>query len=325
MEYKDYYKTLGVEKTAPQEEIKKAYRKLAKKYHPDANKGDSASEAKFKEISEAYEVLGDEKKRKKYDAFGNQTQFAGGHDFDPSQYGFGGGNVRYEYAGSGDRSDFFNMFFSGAFDDLFSAARGNGSNTYYYQDGGDMSDLFMGARQQKKRAYDGENIEAQISLTPQEGAAGVSRQIAVKTGAGTRTINFKVPAGVRDGETIRLKGQGQQGAGGGKDGDILLTVRMEKSDKYSFDGDRLVMREDISPWDAALGAKLPVNTLDGRIMVKVPAGVQTGSKIRVAGKGYPFRGRERGDLFIEFSIKNPANLTGAQRKLYEQLREKSKN
>lgn len=324
MEYKDYYKTLGVEKTASQEEIKKAYRKLAKKHHPDANKGDGAAEAKFKEISEAYEVLGDEQKRKKYDAFGNQTQFTGGYDFDPAQYGFGGGNVRYEYARTGDRSDFFNMFFSGAFDDLFSAVRGNGGGTYYYQSGDNIEDLFMSKRQQRKRAYDGENIEAQISLTPQEGAAGVSKQITVKTESGTRTINFKVPAGVRDGETIRLKGQGQQGTGGGKSGDIMLTVRMEKSDKYSFDGDKLVMRADISPWDAALGTKLPVDTLDGRIMVNVPAGVQTGSKIRVAGKGYPFRGKARGDLFIEFRIKNPTILTSAQKKLYEQLREKSK-
>ncbi len=322
MEYKDYYKTLGVEKTAPQDEIKKAYRRLAKKHHPDANKGDSASEAKFKEISEAYEVLGDEQKRKKYDAFGSRTQFSGGHNFDPAQYGFGGGNVRYEYAGAGDRSDFFNMFFSGAFDDLFSAAREGGGGTYYYQSGDDM-DFFTGGGRQRG-AYDGENIEARISLTPREGAAGVSRQIAVKTENGTRTINFKVPAGVRDGETIRLKGQGRQGQGGGKSGDLLLTVSMEKDAKYMFDGDKLIMRADINPWDAALGTKLPADTLDGRIMVNVPAGVQTGSKIRVAGKGYPFRGKARGDLLIEFSIKNPVSLTDAQKKLYEQLREKSK-
>lgn len=316
MEYKDYYKILGVEKTASQDEVKKAYRKLAKKHHPDANKGNSASEEKFKEISEAYEVLGDEQKRKKYDTFGNQTQFAGGHNFDPSQYGFG--NVRYEHAGSGDRSDFFNMFFSGAFDDLFSAAQGNGA--YYYQTGDDMSNLFGGGRQHKARAYDGENIQAQISLTPEEGAFGVARQIAVKTDKGMRTINFKVPAGVSDGETIRIKGQGQQGAGGGKSGDIMLTVHMTNSARYSFDDGKLVMHADISPWDAALGAKLAVDTFNGRIMVNVPPGVQTGKRIRVAGRGYPFRGKAQGNLLIELSIKNPVRLTDSQKKLYEQLK-----
>lgn len=318
VEYKDYYATLGVEKTASQDEIKKAYRKLAKKHHPDVNKGNSASEAKFKDIGEAYEVLGDEAKRKKYDAFGNQTQFAGGNDFDPSQYGFNG-STRYQYAGSADRSDFFNMFFSDAFNDLFGGAQTGGRTSRVYQSG-DLDGLFGHAGGGARRARAGGDIEAQISITVEEGAAGGEKRISLQTQEGTRGLNFKLPAGVRDGETIRLKGQGYAGTGGGKAGDLRMTVRMEKSARFALEGEKLITTADVFPWDAALGVKLPVDTLDGRIMVSLPAGVQTGSRIRVAGKGYPFRGKPRGDLMIDVRIKNPAALSGEQRKLYEKLR-----
>lgn len=324
MEYKDYYAILGVEKSASQDEIKKAYRKLAKKHHPDTNKGDAASEAKFKEISEAYEVLGDADKRKKYDTFGNQTQFAGGQNFDPSQYGFGGGKVRYEYAS--DYSDFFNMIFSDGFDlgGLFGSSRKGGGRTSRVYQGGGMDDLFSRAGGGAVRAQKGADIEAQISVTPEEGAEGTEKRISLQTQSGTRSLGFKIPAGVRDGETIRLKGQGHPGGGGGQSGDLRLIVQMEKSARYSFEGDKLITSVDVYPWDAALGVKLPIDTLDGRIMVSIPAGVQTGSRIRVAGKGYPFRGQSsRGDLLIDVRIKNPSPLTEAQRRLYEQLRDKA--
>ncbi len=320
MEYKDYYAILGVEKTASQDEIKKAYRKLAKKHHPDVNKGNSASEAKFKDISEAYEVLGDETKRKKYDTFGSQTHFSGGQDFDPSQFGFDGRNVRYEYAGAGDYSDFFNMFFSEGVDlsDLFGGARGGRTSRTYQR--GSMDDLFSQTGRRASRAQHGANVEAQISITPEEGAAGGEKRISLQTQTGTRSLNFKIPAGVRDGETIRLKGQGHEGAGGGNTGDLRLTVKMEKSTRFALEDDKLITTADVTPWDAALGVKLPVDTLDGRIMVNLPAGVQTGSRIRVAGKGYPFRGKPRGDLMIDVRIKNPVHLSEKQRKLYEELR-----
>lgn len=322
MEYKDYYATLGTEKSASQDEIKKAYRKLAKKHHPDANKGNAASEAKFKEITEAYEVLGDAEKRKKYDMFGNQTQFAGGQNFDPSQYGFGGGNVH----DAGDYSDFFNTFFSDAFDlgDLFGQGRtGGGRNTRVYQGGG-MDGLFGRAGGGAPRSQKGADIEAQISVTPEEGAAGGEKRISLQMQSGTRSLSFKIPAGVRDGETIRLKGQGHPGSGGGQSGDLRLTVHMEKGTRFALEGEKLVIAVDVFPWDAALGVKQPIDTLDGRIMVSIPAGVQTGSRIRVAGKGYPFRGQsDRGDLMIDVRIKNPSTLTEAQRRLYEQLREKA--
>jgi curved DNA-binding protein len=323
MQYKDYYAILGVDKTASKEDIKKAYRKLAKQHHPDANKGNKASEDKFKEISEAYEVLGDDEKRKKYDMFGSQAQYANGADFDPSQYGFNGGNVRYEYSGGGDHSDFFNMFFSEGFDlsSLFGgAARGGRTTSRVYQ-GDDISDLFGGGAGRAPRVRSGQHVEAEIEITVEEGAAGTEKRVSLQTETGTRTINFKVPKGVRDGETIRLKGQGHAGQNGGQAGDLRMTVKLTSGGRFAFEDGHLVTPLDVRPWDAALGAKLNVDTLDGRISVKVPAGVQTGSKIRIAGKGYPSRDNSRGDLFIKVRLVNPAHLTNEQKALYEKLKE----
>jgi curved DNA-binding protein len=323
MQYKDYYAILGVNKTASKEDIKKAYRKLAKLHHPDANKGNKASEDKFKEISEAYEVLGDDEKRKKYDMFGSQAQYANGADFDPSQYGFNGGNVRYSTAGGGDHSDFFNMFFSEGFDlsSLFGgAARGGRTTSRVYQ-GDDISDLFGGGAGRAPRVRSGQHVEAEIEITVEEGAAGTEKRVSLQTETGTRTINFKVPKGVRDGETIRLKGQGHAGQNGGQAGDLRMTVKLTSGGRFAFEDGHLVTTLDVRPWDAALGAKLNVDTLDGRISVKVPAGVQTGSKIRIAGKGYPSRDGGRGDLFIKVRLVNPAHLTNEQKALYEKLKE----
>ncbi len=325
MEYKDYYAILGVEKTATQEDIRKAYRKLAKQYHPDMNKGDKKSEEKFKDVGEAYEVLGDAEKRKKYDMFGNQTNFSGGANFDPSQYGWQGGNAHYTYTSSGDHSDFFNMFFSDAFDlsSLFGgAARGGGRQTRVYE-GDDFGELFgrAGAGSRAQRTINGQHIEAQIEITPEEGAAGAEKRVALETETGTRTINFKVPKGVKDGETIRLKGQGRAGAGGGAAGDLRMTVKLIPSARFAPEGNDLITTADIYPWDAALGTKRNVETLDGMIAVKIPAGMQSGSRIRVAGKGYPVRTGKRGDLFIKVRIVNPAHLTGEQKKLYEKLKD----
>jgi len=323
MQYKDYYAILGVEKTATKEEIKKAYRKLAKQYHPDANKGDKASEEKFKDISEAYEVLGDEEKRKKYDMFGNQAQYANGTDFDPSRYGWNGGNVHYSSAEGGDHSDFFNMFFSEGFDlsSLFGGAGRTGRTTSRVYQSGDLGDLFGGTGAGRApRVHDGQHIEAEIEITPEEGAAGVEKRIALQTETGTRTINFKVPKGVKDGETIRLKGQGHSGINGGQAGDLRMTVKLVSGGRFALEDGHLVTSLDVHPWDAALGAKKTVDTLDGRIAVKIPAGVQTGSKIRITGKGYPSRDGSRGDLYIKVRLVNPAHLTNEQKALYEKLK-----
>lgn len=306
MEYKDYYSILGVDKTATPDEIKKAYRKLAKKYHPDKNSGDAKAEEMFKDIGEAYEVLGDAEKRTQYDQFGQQVPFQNGHDFDPSQYGFNDGNVRYEYSTAGDHSDFFNMFFGRGFD--------GGSG------GINIEDLFGGQSSRAHRVYDGDNIEAEIEITPEEGAEGITQRITLQTSSGKKNITFKIPKGVRSGEKIRLKGQGNPGTGGGKSGDLILIVRFKSSPRFTIDGPDLITTVDLMPWDAALGAKVPVKTLDGRIMVTIPEGIQTDNKIRIAGKGYPVRSGLRGDLYIKVRIVNPKTLSTEVRKLYEELK-----
>lgn len=307
MEYKDYYGILGVDKNAAQDEIKKAYRKLAKKYHPDVNKNNKEAEKKFKEINEAYEVLGDEEKRKKYDTFGSQYNFQNGFDFDPSRYGFG--NVRYEYGTSGSSqgySDFFNMFFG-------------------KESGFDFGSIFEGfgsasaGRRAGSYSKKGEDVEVQIEVTPEEGYKGVEKRINLRGINGEKKINFKVPKGVKDGEKIRLKGQGKEGFGGGPKGDLILSVKIKADGNYTLEGNDITTTLDVLPWTAALGGKMDVDTLDGRIKVKIPEGIQSDSKIRVAGKGYIDKNGVRGDLYIKIRIVNPKIITPEMKKLFKEL------
>jgi len=313
MKFRDYYEVLGVDKKASADEIKKAYRKLAKKYHPDTHPGDKNAEEKFKEVNEAYEVLGDEQKRKKYDQFGAQGQFRNGVDFDPSAYGFGN-NIHYEFrqAGNSDFSDFFNMFFGGASpfdpfgeDGLFGSKRGRSSR-------------FTQSRQMK-----GEDSEAVLRITIAEGFSGAERRIGLRSGSGEKTISLKIPAGIKAGEKIKLAGQGGPGINGGRNGDLYLKVEFIQDPDFELNGLNLEGRLALYPWEAALGTEKPYQTLDGRISVKIPAGIQTDSKIRVAGKGYRDRNGARGDLFLRIRIVNPEKLTKAQLNLYEQLRKVS--
>ena len=309
MKYKDYYQILGVDKNAAQDEIKKAYRRLAKKYHPDAHPGDKKAEEKFKEINEAHEVLGDEEKRKKYDKFGQNFNFYNGYEFDPAQYGFGN-NIRYEYwtGGANDFSDFFNMFFGGRgfdFDGIFSRMR----------TGASMGEEDAFSKQFSPR---GQDIEAEIEITAEEGFKGAEKRVAIGGNGIQKTISFKVPPGIKPGEKIKLAGQGNRGINGGKNGDLYLKVNF-KPGRFELNGSDLEAFIDLAPWEAALGAEIPFNTIDGRIIVKIPAGVQTGSKIRVAGKGYR-DGKRRGDLYIKVRIVNPPALSIQERDLYEKLR-----
>lgn len=315
MQYRNYYETLGVDKSASQEEIKKAYRRLAKKYHPDANPGKKEAEEKFKAINEAYEVLGDEAKRRKYDNIGQGFNFQEGYDFDPSQYGFGR-NVRYEYttSSSNDFSDFFNMLFGGGFS-------GSGFNG-----GGISIDEILGRgtgneRYSRRRSMAGEDSEAEIEITPEEGFTGVEKRVTISGLNGGRTISFRVPAGIREGEKIKLSGQGGPGLNGGRNGDLYLSVRFKQGGLFEINGNDLTARIDLAPWEAALGAEVPFDTIDGRIMVKIPPGVQTDSRIRVAQKGYRTSEGRRGDLLLKVRIVNPAPLTREEKELYEKLKQ----
>lgn len=296
MKYKDYYAILGVKKEATQDEIKKAFRKLAKRHHPDANPNNKASEDKFKEISEAYEVLGNVDKRKKYEDMANDANLRNGSDFDPAQSRYG--NVRQEQrqsAEGNDFSDFFNAFFGG----------GGGSFN--------MDDLFAkgssGNRRTRAYAQDGEDNEAEINITLREAFHGEEKKVTINNGRSTRTISFKIPAGIKSGEKIKLRGQGEPGINGGKNGDILLRVSYIEDDKLKINGLDLETIQDIFPWDAALGNEMQIETIDGKILVKIPAGIQTDSKIRVPGKGYRDTHDKRGNFYIKIRIVNPKPLS----------------
>ncbi|NSW91983.1 MAG: DnaJ domain-containing protein [Firmicutes bacterium] len=306
MEYKDYYKILGVDKNASQNEIKKAYRKLAKQYHPDAHPGDKKAEEKFKEINEAYEVLGDEEKRKKYDTLGQGFNFQHGYNFDPSQFGFGK-NVRYEYrtGTNNDFSDFFNMFFGADSFDLSDILRGFGKGTGY----------------SRQYPIDGDDIEANITITPEEGFKGLEKRITVKANGTEKTISFRIPAGIKQGEKIKLAGQGNPGINGGRKGDLYLNVNFQASKKFELDGMDLLSTIDLYPWDAALGTETYFETIDGKIYVKIPPGVQSDSKIRISGQGYRDRKGLRGDLLLRVRIVNPGILTNEEKELYRKLRD----
>lgn len=307
MKYKDYYQILGVDKKASQDEIKKAYRKLAKKYHPDANPGNKEAEEKFKDVTEAYEVLGDEEKRKQYDAFGSGFNFQGGYDFDPSQFGFD--NFRYDFSSSGSSqySDFFNMFFG---DSRF-----------------DFSDLFgkgTGGHRRSTLSRKGKDIETELEVTLLEGFKGLEKKISFRRENQSKSLTFKVPQGVNDGEKIRLKGQGEPGINGGENGDLYLTVKMKTEPNQTLDGLDITTSVDVLPWEAALGSEASVETLDGKILVRIPAGIQTDTKLRIPEKGYIDRQGRRGNLYIKIRIVNPRYITDDMKKLFEGLRDLSK-
>lgn len=317
MQYRDYYEVLGVPRDATQDQIKKAYRKLAKAYHPDANPGSREHEEKFKQINEAYEVLGNPENRRKYDQLGSRFNFANGYDFDPSQFGFGNRQYGFKNTNSRGFSDFFDMFFGSGglnLDDLLGGFRtdgfgGNGAGFKSYNGNpyGPMK---------------GEDRELEIRIPITDGLKGTERRIGIDTPNGRRTVAVKIPRGIQPGGKIRLQGLGGKGTGGGPSGDLYLTVRFSE-EGLTLKGHDIIMDLPVLPWVAALGGEQTVSTPDGRIVVRVPEGIQSGGRIRIPGKGYYTPAGGRGDLFLTVRLVNPAILTPRQRKLYEQLRDES--
>lgn len=308
MEYKDYYQVLGVDKTATQGEIKSAYRKLAKKYHPDLNNGNETAQEKFKEINEAYEVLGNEEKRKKYDTFGSSYSFSNGQNFDPSQFGFdnSGRGFTYTYTtdGGGDFSDFFNMFFGSNFQD--EGTKGSRFN---------IGDLFGGGRQNVRREPM-EDAETEISVSLEEAYHGTTKNISLKVGNDTRRLSVKIPKGILPGKKIKIRGS-KIGIGG----NLYIRVNIENSTKYKLDGLNLTTQVKLLPWEAAFGTEVLVDTISGKIKVKIPKGIESGQKIRVPNKGYRDMNGNEGVLYIEMAIVNPSRLTNEEKKLYKKLKD----
>jgi len=291
MEYKDYYKVLGVDKNTSQNDIKKAYRSLAKKYHPDLNPNNNKAQEKFKEINEAYEVLGDEEKKKKYDTFGSSYDFSGGQNFDPSQYGYSN-----SASGDGDFSDFFNTFFGGS-----RSSRGFNIN-----------DLFGGRGRESSPQR--QSFESELSITLEEGYNGATKEISLNFGGEIKRLSIKIPKGIFPGKKLKVKGEKW-----GINGDIIFTIKLLDDGKNRLEGLDIISKVDLLPWEAALGSKPVVNTLSGKIKVNIQKGITSGKKIRVPNKGYIDANGNTGDLYIEVNIVNPPTLSDDELNLYEEL------
>ena len=338
MEYREYYATLGVPRTAGQAEIKKAFRKLARQHHPDVNKGDAGAEKRFKEVNEAYAVLGDPEKRKAYDSLGadwEMYQRAGagtGRAGDPFAgfRGFGGGTgpqgVRFEYHGDPEDlagfSDFFRTFFAGGAGGsggrAGSAGSPAGSRTRVRT--GSIEDLFSelggaeypadGARGAQARARNTPTFEAEAEVTLDEVARGTKRHIELDG----KRIEVTIPAGVADGQRIRFSGVGPDKS------DVYLRVKVRQHPVFTRDGSNLRLDLPLTLAEALLGGEVPVDTLNGRVLLRIPPETQNGRTFRLAGKGLPrFRGEGKGDLYARATVVLPTGLDERGRRLAREL------
>lgn len=305
MEYRDYYKILGVDKNASDAEIKKEYRKLAKKYHPDLNPDDEVSANKFKEINEAYEVLSDKEKRKQYDMFGSNYNFTGGQNFDPRNFGFNG-----SYTSSGGFSDFFDMIFGGA----------SGSGSSGFSGFGGFENLFGGGNFGGANFSNGygqapqrQKFETEIFVSVEDAYNGIERDLYVNINNMPKKITVKIPKGITNGKKVKVKGEKFD-----VDGDILVKINVQDGE-YRLDGLNLIKRVSILPWEAFFGTSKVVETLSGKMKIKIPEKIESMKKIRIAKKGFVDLKGNTGDLFLEIVIDNPKNLSEEQIEIYRKL------
>lgn len=296
MEYKDYYKVLGVDKSASQEDIKKAYRKLAVKFHPDKNPGDKKSEEKFKEINEANDVLSDPEKRKKYDTLGdNWQQFQQGG-------GQGGAYGGRQYRQQPGDTDYYSQGGSG-FSDFFESIFGNSGG--------------YGGRARGGMAMKGEDLEAEASITLEEAFHGTTRQINLKT----QKLNLKLKPGIADGQVLRMKEKGGPGANGGPAGDLFIKVHIQHHPRFTRKGDDLYVDEHLDAYTAILGGKMPVNAIDKTLNINIPPGTDSDKTFRLKEIGMPeySNPKQRGDCYVRVMITVPKTLSDKEKELLEQL------
>lgn len=291
MEYKDYYKILDVERDASEAEIKKSYRRLARKYHPDVSKEPDA-EKHFKELGEAYEVLKDVQKRQSYDQLG--ANWKSGQDFNPPP-GWGGAGFGNRQGGF-DGADGFSDFFESMFGAGFSQSGGAGHHDF-------------------RQA--GQDQTAKIDVSIRHAFNGVNRSIRL---GGGKSLQVKIPKGITSGKKIRLVGQGSPGVNGGPNGDLYLEVTVADDAEFELKGKDIYTNVNIAPWEAALGEKIPVTTLDGQVEIKLPADSKSGRKMRLAGKGMP--GNPAGDLYVCLMIATPSVENDEQKEFYQQMKMK---
>ncbi len=314
---KDYYKILGVEKGATADEIKKAYRKLALKYHPDRNKDDPAAEERFKEVGEAYAVLSDTEKRKQYDTFGSQG-FRQRYSQEDIYQGSDIGDILREMGLGGD---FFSRIFGG---------RGGGPSgfrAYTYGQGGPRpggpgtGGFDYGAYGHPGGAMRGSDLVYELPVSLEEVAHGADKMVSYRRGGKLERVSVKIPAGIASGQKLRLAGKGEPGPGGGPDGDLLIRVRVLDHPRFKREGNNLEVTEEVAFSQAALGATLEVKTLEGRTLsIKVPKGTQNGARLRLRNQGLPhFKGSGKGDLYVKVSLAVPKKLSSRQKQLLEEL------
>jgi DnaJ-class molecular chaperone len=333
MEFKDYYKTLGVSKTATEKELKQAYRKLARKHHPDVNPGDKSAESRFKEINEAYEVLGDPDKRKKYDELGanwrmyEQAQqqgqpFPGGSPFGAGYGGAGGGAGEggawtinmggpggYRTMTEDEMQDMFGT--DDPFSDFF--------RTFFGGGGGPEG---RGRTGRAPRPAKGRDIESEAELTLEEAYHGAMRRISMTHDGHARSVDVRIPAGVKDGSRVRAAGEGEAGSGGAASGDLFLRVKIRPHPVFERKGDDLYVKVPIPVTTAVLGGEAQVPTVTGSVRLKVPETTQPGQIFRLKGHGMPLVGKPdaKGDLYATTDVQLPRSLTKDQRQIWEQIR-----
>ncbi|HTL59227.1 MAG TPA: J domain-containing protein [Candidatus Limnocylindrales bacterium] len=342
VQYKDYYEILGVPRTASEAEIKKAFRKLAREYHPDVAKNKKQAEEKFKEVNEAYEVLGDPAKRKKYDELG--PNWRAGSEFRPPP-GWESFSTSGGYPGRGPRGEEFEFHFGGTgFSDFFEqlfGSRGARAGGFGRRGGFAEEDL---------AAERGNDIEGDIMVTLEEAMRSSVRSVSVRHGvpcehcggtgqrarhvcnvcggtgqvAKTDTYQVKIPAGVTEGQRLRIAGRGEVGVGGGAAGDLYLRVRLAKHPDFEVQDHNLIYEAPLAPWEAVLGTNISLPTLNGRVNIKIPAGTHNGQKLRVRGRGLPQRNGDAGDLIVVMRVEVPTTVSESERKLWEQLAKESR-
>ena len=323
VQFKDYYDILGVDRKATEKEIKSAYRKLARKYHPDLNTGDDKKKAeeKFKELNEANEVLSDSEKRKKYDLLGSNWKQGMDYTSPP-----GNENVHFSYEGPGDMNDF---------SDFFRTIFG----------GGGMGQGFQTGRAAPRRKRRGSDVEAELKLTLEEAYKGGKRTLQLKTqevcmscgGSGVsgnvacpschgqgiiikpKGLEVNILAGTRDGVYLRLKGQGGQGINGGSNGNLFLKISISPHQYFSLQGNDLSLNLPIYPWEAALGAKIDVPTLDGIVSLKIPPGSHSEHKLRLKGKGFPKASGGKGDQYVRLKMVNPTKFSSKEKEMLKEI------
>ena len=292
MAKRDYYEILGVSKTASDDELKKAYRKLAVKFHPDKNPGDKQAEETFKEISEAYEVLSDKQKRSRYDQFGH-AGVGGAASGASGSNPFGSGANNFNFNGQSFNFDFG----GGGLDDI-------------------LGDLF-GFGPRTRRQTRGRDLQTQITIDFEEAIFGISKTITVQG----KDIKLKIPAGIHDGQSIRIAGKGGEAPSGGQKGDLFVLIRVRAHKRLTREGDLILSEESISMIDAALGTEIDVETVDGTVRMKVPAGTQPGTNFKLSGHGAPRLGSDdRGPHIVTIEVVIPKNLTKKQKEILEEFR-----